>query len=274
MAESGDLDGKLFQRNRTMQILLASAKIMKERCKYVGITPHVPLFQEQALSLAEDLSHFTAMDLAQILSCSPVIGEQNRQRFEIFGTDEAEIMPAVLTYWGQAYKHLRADLMEEDELLWADRYLWISSCLYGLLRPLDGINTYRMEGGIVLPSTGGKRVFEYWRPLLTETLIESVKADDGILVYLDTEEFRTLFDWKKIVSEVPVIIEPRFHVVKNGKLTTPSVWTKTCRGSMVRFIIKNRIRHPSLLKDFSYEGFSFKEEKGGLLVFVKDVIVD
>jgi len=194
-----------------MQILLASAKIMKERCSSVGIAPHSPLFQNQALSFAEDLSHCTAVELSQMFSCSPAIGEQNRQRFEVFATDEAEVMPAVLAYWGQAYKHLRADLMETEDLLWADKHLWISSCLYGLLRPLDGINTYRMEGGFSLPSTGGKKVFEFWKPLLTDTLVESVKSDDGILIYLDTEEFRTLFDWKRVKAEVPTIIEPKFH---------------------------------------------------------------
>jgi len=252
-----------------MQILLASAKIMKERCKSAGIAPHSPLFQNQALALAEDLCHCNAVELSQMFSCSPAIGEQNCQRFEVFGTDEAEIMPAILAYWGQAYKHLRADLMETEDLLWADSHLWISSCLYGLLRPLDGINTYRMEGGFSLPSTGGKKVFEFWRPLLTDTLIESVKADDGILVYLDTEEFRTLFDWKRVVAEIPTIIEPEFHVLKNGKLTTPSVWAKTCRGAMTRFIIENRIANPVRLKDFSYEGFSFREEKDSAYIFVR-----
>jgi len=252
-----------------MQILLASAKIMKERCNSVGITPHSPLFQKQALAIAGDLSQFTAIELTQMFSCSPSIGEQNRHRFKVFGTDEAEVMPAVLAYWGQAYKHLRADLMEFEDLLWSDRHLWISSCLYGILRPLDGINTYRMEGGISLPTTDGKKVFEFWRPILTDTLIKSVKADDGILVYLDTEEFRTLFDWKKVVAEVPTIIEPEFHVLKDGRLTTPSVWAKTCRGAMTRFIIENRIYDPFRLKDFSYEGFSFRAEKDGAFVFVR-----
>ena len=68
-------------------------------------------------------------------------------------------------------------------------------------------------------------------------LIDSVKADDGILVYLDTEEFRSLFDWKRVLSEIRVI-EPGFHVMKNGRLVTPSVWAKTCRGAMARFLIQ------------------------------------
>lgn len=242
-----------------MQILLASAKIMKERCRSIGLVPGTPRFQDSALMLASDMKHLNACSLSELFSCSLDIAGLNHDRFEVFGTDEAEIMPAVLSYYGQAYKHLRADLMDVEDLLWADSHLWISSCLYGLLRPLDGINTYRMEGGFPLPCTKGKKVHEFWRAHLTGPLVESVLSDDGVLVYLDTEEFRTLFDWKLVQREVPVIIEPEFHVLKNGRMTSPSVWAKTCRGAMTRFIIENRIEDPEKLKEFRYEGFSYKE---------------
>jgi len=253
-----------------MQILLASAKTMRERCKSTGLVPSEPMFNNIALALAEELSHRTSEELSELFSCSPSIGEQNRRRFSIFGSDEAEIMPAVLAYNGQAYKHLRADLMNGDDLLWANDHLWISSCLYGLLRPLDGINTYRMEGGFPLACTNGKKVSEYWRAYLTDAIIESVKADDGVLVYLDTEEYRSLFDWKRVMAEVPRIIEPEFHVLKGGKLTTPSVWAKTCRGAMTRYIIHDRISSPEDLKAFTYEGFELEScPDGGAMVFVR-----
>jgi len=247
-----------------MQIILASAKIMRERCPNTGIRITEPLFQQQALQLALDLSHKTANDLSELFSCSPAIGEQNRQRFAIFGTDEAELMPAVLAYYGQAYKHLKADTLSPLDLDWANDHLWISSCLYGLLRPYDGINTYRMEGGFSLPSTNGQKVNDFWKERLTDTLINATKADDGILIYLDTEEFRSLFNWKKVIEEITVI-EPEFHVLKQEakhptKLTTPSVWAKTCRGAMTRFIIENRITSPDDLKAFSYEGFTYSDE--------------
>jgi len=219
-----------------MQVILASAKIMREASPRTGIIPSVPRFQAIAESFAKDLSRMTGNELSELFSCSPAIGEQNRQRYSVFGSDEAEVMPAVMAYNGQAYKHLKADTLTISDLEWANGHLWISSCLFGLLRPFDGINPYRMEGGFPLPSTDGKKVNEFWRPLLTDVLIDSVKADDGVLVYLDTEEFRSLFDWKRVVSQITVI-EPEFHVLKGGKLTTPSVWAKTCRGAMARYII-------------------------------------
>lgn len=172
-------------------------------------------------------------------------------------------MPAIMAYYGQAYKHIKAEDFRMEDLQWANSHLWISSCLYGLLRPYDGINAYRMEGGFSLPCTDGMSVNEFWRPYLTDVLIKSVINDDGVLVYLDTEEFRHLFDWKRVVKEIPIIIEPKFHVMKNGKLTTPAVWAKTCRGAMTRYIIENRIASYESLTAFSYEGFCFAPSFSG-----------
>ena len=149
-----------------------------------------------------------------------------------------------------------------DELEWADGHLWISSCLYGLLRPFDGISQYRMESGLRLKATEGRRITDFWRPILTEMLIDSVKADDGILVYLDTEEFRSLFDWKRVLSEIRVI-EPGFHVMKNGRLVTPSVWAKTCRGAMARFLIQENAS--GRLEGNASSGFPCEMDDSGAL---------
>ena len=165
-----------------MQVILASAKIMKERVPSRGITPTEPLFQRQATMLAGELARMSVNRLSELFNCSAAIGRENRERFALFGTDMAEIMPAILTYYGQAYKHLKAESLTNEDLEWANSHLWISSCLYGLLRPLNGIQTYRMEGGFPMQATGGLKVNEFWRPLLTNLLIESVKADDGILI--------------------------------------------------------------------------------------------
>lgn len=244
---------------------------MRERCESCGLVPNEPRFQKEAAMFADDLSHCTGTELSELFGCSPQIGEQNRQRFSVFGSDEAELMPAILAYNGQAYKHLKAHELGFDQLLWANGHLMVSSCLYGLLRALDGINTYRMEGGLVLPSTNGVKVNDYWKPLLTEALIEAVNGDDGTLVYLDTEEYRLLFDWPKVVESVKSIIEPKFQVMKNGRLTTPSVWAKTCRGAMARYIIDNRIDNPAQLQDFTYEGFCYSSahSSDGRPVFVR-----
>ena len=115
-----------------------------------------------------------------------------------------------------------------------------------------------MEGKLILEN---QTMFKHWKPLLTDLLIDSVKADDGILVHLATEEMQHLFDWKKVLKEVSVI-QPQFLVMKNGKLKSVTVYAKSCRGSMTRFIIKNKLESPENLVKFEYDGFEFKSSYG------------
>ncbi len=178
-----------------------------------------------------------------------------------FFDEDAPKLPAILAYYGQAYKHLKAETMSDDGLLFANNHLWITSFLYGLLRPLDGIRPYRMEGKVTLPSVDGKSLFDFWRPYLTDVLIESVKADDGILVHLATEEFQHLFDWKRVSREIHVV-QPLFYVRKGQDLKVQAVWAKTCRGAMTRYIIDHRLTMPEQLLGFSYEGFEYDPHIG------------
>jgi cytoplasmic iron level regulating protein YaaA (DUF328/UPF0246 family) len=92
-------------------------------------------------------------------------------------------------------------------------------------------------------------------------LIDSVKADDGILVHLATEEYQHLFDWQRVRREVR-IVQPLFYVRKGDNLKMQAVWAKTCRGAMTRFIIEHRISTPTDLNAFSYEGFAFEPALG------------
>ena len=130
-----------------------------------------------------------------------------------------------------------------------------------MLRPLDGILPYRMEGHVELPSGAGENMFGFWKSRLTDLLIDAVKADDGILVHLATEEYQHLFDWQRVRREVR-IVQPLFYVRKGDSLKMQAVWAKTCRGAMTRFIIDNRISTPSELNAFSYEGFTFEPALG------------
>ena len=153
------------------------------------------------------------------------------------------------------------NVVKAEDLQFAQQRLWITSFLYGLLRPLDGILPYRMEGHIELPSGENQNMFGFWKSRLTDMLIESVKGDDGILIHLATEEYQHLFDWQRVRREVH-IIQPLFYVRKGNDLKMQAVWAKTCRGAMTRFIIENRIAIPEHLNTFSYEGFTYNPALG------------
>ena len=268
-----------------MQIILASAKIMNvsikreqsELVRFVEREKHgtksndklksvpdvslsMPRFQNEAESFARDMAQYSAETIAEMLGCSQQIADQNRLRFMQFFDDKPKL-PAILAYHGQAYKHLKAETLNVDALNYSQGKLWITSFLYGLLRPLDGILPYRMEGNVELPSGEGKNMFGFWKNRLTDILIDAVKADDGILIHLATEEFQHLFDWQRIRKKIR-IIQPLFYVRKGNDLKMQAVWAKTCRGAMTRFIIDNRITNPEDLNAFSYEGFAYDPTLG------------
>ena len=240
-----------------MQILLACAKIINESTDRKTPLVSVPSFLKEAGHFALLMSQRSVEELMDMFNCSRQLAIENKLRFDRFFDDENNI-PAVLAYNGQAYKCLQAHTLGDDELLYAQQHLWITSFLYGLLRPLDMIHPYRMEGKVVLDE---KTMFNHWKPLLTDLLIESVKADDGILVHLATEEMQHLFDWKKVTKEV-TIVHPQFLVTKNGKLKSITVYSKSCRGAMTRFVIKNRLHSPEALQAFEYEGFEYRPDYG------------
>jgi len=244
-----------------MQTILASAKIMNDRLKFVpDVSLSTPRFQNEAEAFARDMAQYPSETIAEILGCSQQIAAQNKLRFMQF-FEEIPKLPAILAYHGQAYKHLKAETMAADDLNYSQGKLWITSFFYGLLRPLDGILPYRMEGNVELPSGEGQNMFGFWKSRLTDILIESVKADDGILIHLATEEYQHLFDWQRVRKEVRVI-QPLFYVRKGNDLKIQAVWAKTCRGAMTRFIIENRIDKPEHLCAFSYEGFVYEPTFG------------
>ena len=244
-----------------MQIILASAKIMKDKLKSApDARLSSPRFQNEAQAFAKDMAQYSTETIAEMLGCSRQIAVQNRWRFMRFFED-TPMLTAILAYHGQAYKHLKAEALNADDLNYSQGKLWITSFLYGLLRPLDGILPYRMEGNVVLPSGEGQNMFGFWKNRLTDVLIDSVKADDGILIHLATEEYQHLFDWQRVRKEIRVI-QPLFYVRKGNDLKMQAVWAKTCRGAMTRFIILNRITSPDDLAAFSYEGFDYEPTLG------------
>lgn len=241
-----------------MQILLANAKIMYDRAGKSALS--VPLFQSVTDELAAEMARMDIDELARQLDCSRKLAAENWRRYQNFCC--AETMPAILAYNGQAYKHLKAQTLSDEALLFAQKHLWITSFLYGLLRPMDAVVPYRMEHCVSLRATNDKPIHQYWKDKLTDVLIDSVKADDGILVHLSTEEYEHLFDWKRVTEEVRVI-HPLFCVRQpDGTLKMQAVWAKSCRGAMVRFILENESSMPEQLYGFSYEGFEYSPSLG------------
>ena len=241
-----------------MQILLANAKLMRDATSSYQLSQ--PLFQAQANGIATEMATKSTEEIARLLGCSTGIAKENWLRFQNYFS--ASPMPAIMAYNGQAYKHLRAESLSQEELDFSQHHLWITCFLYGMLRPMDAVVPYRMEHNVRLKATAGQPLSHYWRDKLTDRLIESVREDDGILLHLSTAEYEQLFDWQRVCSEL-MVVHPFFHVRQpDGGLKIQAVWAKACRGAMLRYVLENRISRPSLLQSFAYEGFVFNPHAG------------
>lgn len=229
-----------------MQILISCAKTMGYVEADVPFTS-VPAFADDAATTVHQLAAMSADELKVALHTTPKIAAENVLRFGHFFDEANAAHPALLAYTGIVFKQISPERFSREDFDYAQKHLFITSFLYGLLRPLDEIRPYRLEGNVHLPDEEGPTRFEHWQPLLTDKLIEAIKADDGVLVNLASSEMKRLFDWKRVCKEVKVVT-PEFKVMQEGRWRTIVVYTKMCRGQMTRFIINN---HPVSIEELN-----------------------
>ena len=216
----------------------------------------VPVHLEEARRLAAELATLPTDELARLLRVNRRIAAENHLRYRRFHDSDTPALPALAAYTGIVFKCIDPASFSAADLEYAQEHLNITSFLYGLLRPLDAIRRYRLEGDAVLPGHDDQTMFGYWQGRLTEAFLEKIHADDGILVNLASSEMKRLFDWKRIRREAR-IITPEFRIREGDRLKTIVVYTKMCRGEMTRHLIRNRIADPEMLKEFEWEGFRF-----------------
>ena len=238
-----------------MQLLLSCAKTMTERSSVPTPRTTRPAYRSEASELAAGLATLPTDELARFdLRRADILRFAPGLRYGRFHGDDDAAIPALTAYTGIVFKRIDPASFTDADFEYAQRHLNITSFLYGLLRPLDAIRTYRLEGDAVLPGRGDETMFSYWQSRLTDDLLGRIHADDGILVNLASGEMKRLFDWKRVCREARVIT-PEFRVREGDRLKTVVVYTKMCRGEMTRHILKNRIGDPQQLKAFEWEGF-------------------
>ncbi len=231
-----------------------------------------PRFAEEASDIALQMAQYPANELAGMLNINLRLASQVYHRYQEFHSKDNDSIQAILAYTGVVFKNLNPKDFSDEDYLYAQDHLRIASICYGLLRPLDCIKPYRMEYDIKLPELGEGNMYSFWRPRQTKSLLDEIKADDGILVNLASQEVQPAFDWKKIEKSVR-IITPEFKVWKNGKYVTIVIYTKMARGQMSRYILKNRITDPEMLKSFTWEGYYYNEKlsNGDNWVFTQEL---
>lgn len=218
-----------------------------------------PRFKKEAAEIALQMSQFSVDELERLLNVNSKMAVENYKRFQEFHSDSVPELQALLAYTGIVFKRLGPQSFTADDFKYAQDHLRLTSFCYGLLRPMDMIRPYRLEGDVRLPEFGNQTLFAYWKSRLTDIFISEIKASGGVLCYLASGEMKGLFDWSRVQKEVR-IITPEFQVWKKGKPTTIVIYAKMCRGEMTRMILKERIKNPDDLRAFSWEGFAYNEE--------------
>ncbi|GGE52167.1 peroxide stress protein YaaA [Actibacterium pelagium] len=221
----------------------------------------LPDFQSDATHLAKVAGDLDVPDLQKLMKISEDLAKLNAGRFASFeATSTPEnAHPAALMFAGDTYAGLEAPTMDEDALRWAQDHLRILSGLYGLLRPLDLIQPYRLEMGSRLANTRGKSLYDYWGDQLAEALNQQGKAvgTDTLINCASTEYFKAA-DRKALALQVitPVFLEQRGNDAK-----IISFFAKKARGSMARFVMENRLSNPEDLRDFTLGGYRYDADR-------------
>ncbi|MCU5771085.1 peroxide stress protein YaaA [Erwiniaceae bacterium BAC15a-03b] len=212
---------------------------------------------QQLIEVARALS---PAQIGSLMHISDKLAELNAQRFNDwqppFTLDNAR--QAILAFKGDVYTGLQAEDFSARDFDFAQQHLRMLSGLYGLLRPLDLMQAYRLEMGIKLANPAGKDLYTFWGETLTEALNNALaEQGDDVLINLASDEYFKAVKPKKLNGRV---IKPVFLDEKNGKFKVISFYAKKARGLMSRYIIQQRLTKPAQLKKFDLEGYFFDDE--------------
>lgn len=215
-----------------------------------------PDFEREIKGLVEIMKKKSARDIKELMGVSDNLAELNRERFQNFEDNFSvnNSKQALLAFKGDVYTRMDVDDYSEAEFEFAQKHLRILSGLYGLLKPLDLIQPYRLEMGIKLKNGKAKDLYGYWGSKIAKAINEA--KDDEIVVNLASQEYFKAVDQSKIKGR---IIHPVFKEYKDGTYKIIGIFAKQARGMMANMIIKSRINEPQSLKTFKQEGYEYAD---------------
>lgn len=231
----------------------------------------LPDYLDDSQILIDRLRQFSSLDIAELMHVSSKIADLNFDRYEAwsrnFTPDNAK--QAILAFKGDVYTGLDVESMNLKDLNFAQQHLRILSGLYGLLRPLDLMQPYRLEMGTKLSNERGKNLYEFWGARITEGLNKQLKKiSSDYLINLASNEYFKSVQPRQLDGEV---ITPAFKEYKNGDYKMIGIHAKKARGMLSRYIISNQLVDPEDIKDFGEDGYKFNKKlsKGNDWVFTR-----
>lgn len=218
-----------------------------------GLTSTEPAFADHAEELAGVARALSVAELQKLMGLSLNLAQLNAERFAAFGSQQTKA--AVLAFAGDTYQGLEAGSLDRDEMAWAQEHLRILSGLYGVLRPLDAIEPYRLEMGSRLKTGKGSTLYAFWADQLSQALnAQAAKTGAVVVVNCASQEYFGAVDLSALS---PKIITPVFMERKAGRAKIVSFYAKKARGAMARYIVQHRLTDPEGLKDFDSGGYAY-----------------
>lgn len=243
-----------------MLALLSPAKKLDFNRSHINIGGGKPLFSKQANELVSILRDLDFQKMKSLFPISEKLVRLNMDRYQSFkhNPKEESMRLAVYAFAGDTYVGLNSKSFSDKEIMFADQSIRIISGLYGLLKPTDFIQPYRLEMSTKLKNKNGKDLYAFWRKLLAKELNKILlRHHDQTLINLASNEYFNAIDQTEINAS---ILNIEFLEEKDGLLKVVSFYAKKARGAMANFIVKNKIESTSELQAFNLFGYSFKSD--------------
>lgn len=230
------------------------------------------MFRQEAAELVALLKKLNTDEIEKLMSISPTLADLNKKRYENFDpnfSNSAITTPAVLAFQGDAYQSLQASDFTSDDMKFCQQNLAIISGLYGLLKPYDLIQAYRLEMKTVLENRKGNNLYDFWGNKIVDKIVIALKQHENkVVINLASDEYARVIRQKQNIFPVITI---DFKESKNNEIKTVGIHAKKARGAMARFIIKNKLEHPSSIREFNTNGYVFNNDlsTADKLVFIR-----
>lgn len=241
-----------------MKIVISPAKSLDYESEVPTDKATQPRFLDEAETLNNKLAEMSKDELRELMDISQDLADLNYERYQKFSTpfNKDNARPCIYAFNGSAYKELDAYSIDDAHIDTLQNSLRILSGMYGLLRPLDLMQPYRLEMGAKLEVNGYDRLYDFWDDNLTEALNEELEEDELFVNLASKEYFKALQPDKLKVD----VIEPKFKDFKNGDLKVIGFYAKKNRGTMARYLIENEVDSYEGLLGFNGNDYSYSEE--------------
>ncbi len=248
-----------------MKVIISPAMNMK-KCEGYIINTTEPVFKNKANHLASVLKKYAPFELETALNINYKLSEKVFLHYQNFDVEKDNVgYPALLYFDGLAYKNIKANEFSKEQFEFANKHLRILSAMYGILKPSDLIQQYRLDfmGEFAKQNFTNGNLYSYWQ----EEVYSELYKENDVVLNLCSAEYEKIIKKRLLPSDK--FISCKFLINKNGKTKSLATYAKMARGKMVKYVVENKITEVEKVKEFNEDGFIFCKEENDTLVFIK-----